>query len=130
MAEAWLWRNGCKGDLAFGDCEAGIVWSGPAENIPGRSVLASYIYMNSCTSSVLKGTYIWMARRNIIVRFILGSEGQSRWRRFHQRRPFRRHDRRSRCSIWYLRGWGICTLASYPLTPPYRSRTERHRCRL
>lgn len=51
MAEAWLWRNGCKGDLAFGDCEAGIVWSGPAENIPGRSVLARSGWLEGISSS-------------------------------------------------------------------------------
>lgn len=77
LAEVWLWSNGCEGEFASDDCESGIVWSGPAENIPGRSVSASYNHVNLRPCSALRKTYLWMTRRNIVVCFILGSEGQA-----------------------------------------------------
>lgn len=48
LVEVWLWCNGCKGDFIFDDWEVGIVWFEFIENIFGRSVLVSYIYVNLC----------------------------------------------------------------------------------
>lgn len=60
LAGVWPKRNGCEGEFAFDDCESGIVWSGPAENIPGRSVSASYTHLNLRPCFALRKTYLWM----------------------------------------------------------------------